>query len=98
MKRKPNSKTLFWGEIGCGVMMVVFWEVGGGYGRVAAEEVGGGYGRVAAEEVGGDYGEKERDAEMRGEREFLSVFSFIFNKVFFSLLPTHGKTQLRLPL
>ena len=86
MKRKPNSKTLFWGEIGCGVMMVVFWEVGGGYGRVAAEE------------VGGDYSEKERDAEMRGEREFLSVFSFIFNKVFFSLLPTHGKTQLRLPL
>jgi hypothetical protein len=44
-----------------------------------------------AEEVGGDYGEKERAAEMRerellrGEREFLSVFSFIFNKVFISL-------------
>jgi hypothetical protein len=86
MKRKPNSKTLFWGEIGCGVMMVVFWEVGGGYGGVAAEE------------VGGDYGEKKRDVGMRGEREFLSVFSFIFNKVFFSLLPTHGKRQLRLPL
>ena len=73
-------------EVGCGVMLiVVFWEVGGGYGGVAAEE------------VGGDYGEKERDAEMRGEREFLSVFSFIFNKVFFSLLLTHGKRQLRLP-
>ena len=64
MKRKPNSKTLFWGEIGCGVMMVVFWEVGGGYGRVAAEE------------VGADYGEKERDAEMRGER--VSLYFFIY--------------------
>jgi hypothetical protein len=68
------------GEVGCGVMLiVVFWEVGGGYGGVAAEE------------VGGDYGEKESVAEMRerellrGEREFLSVFSFIFNKVFISL-------------
>ena len=44
--------------------MVVFWEAIGGYGRVAAEE------------VGADYGEKERDAEMRGER--VSLYFFIY--------------------
>jgi hypothetical protein len=46
------------------MLMVVFWEAGGGYGGVAAEE------------VGGDYGEKERDAEMRGERVSLCFFIY----------------------
>jgi hypothetical protein len=71
MKRKPNSKTLFLGGV-----------IGRGWLWSDVDSdflgVGGGYGGVAAEEVGGDYGEKERDAEMRGEREFLSVFFIYF--------------------
>ena len=57
--------------------MVVFQEVGGGYGGVADEQ-------------GGDYGRRERES-CRDERESFSLF--LFNKVYFSLLLTHGKTK-----